>query len=51
MMPATFRNTKEGVRVLDAGTFAVYSETPVPAFEKMRENLYVKKVQADEILK
>ena len=51
MMPATFRNIKEGVQVLDQGTFAVYSETPLSGFEKMRENIYVKKVQANEILK
>lgn len=51
MMPATFKRGKEGIKVLDDGTFAVYSEAPLPGFTCVQENFYIKKVKAGEFIK
>ncbi len=50
MMPATFVSTAEGMKVLDQGTFAVYSETVLKGFEEIKDHIYIKNVKKNELL-
>ena len=47
-MPCTFRETRDGIVMLDGGRLLVCSETPVEGAEKLGEYLYGMSVSAGQ---